>query len=259
PRVGGVPERRHGVGLRMEPLQVIDEPVPAVLRVLVVLAHVDGLFGADFLAVAAEDAAEFVDLVDQRVPVPVLVFPRHQLDAVGGTDLGAEAAGHALGAPLLVGEHPVRAAPPGRERPGAAHVTGALLFRILHRHLRLEHVLEGEREPLERGAYVAHLPLGALQDLDADGHQPVTGARGRPARVESAAACAATLRRRASEPETMSPLSRTRKSRNARMTLSPKSQRACIRRSVTPSGPSRTHTAVAVSMMYASATGSMTF
>ena len=76
PRIGGVPERRHRMGLRLEPLQVVHEAAPAVLGVLEVHAHVDRLLGADLLAVAAEDAAELVDLVDQRVAVALLVLAR---------------------------------------------------------------------------------------------------------------------------------------------------------------------------------------
>src|SRR2546426_7144939 len=49
--------------------QVVHEPVPRELGILVVHAHVDGLLGADLLAVAAEHAAELIDLVDQRKAV----------------------------------------------------------------------------------------------------------------------------------------------------------------------------------------------
>src|SRR5258705_12140775 len=110
-RVGGIPQRRDGVRLRAQPLEVVHEPVARVLRVLVVHAHVDRLLGADLLAVAAEHAAELVDLVDQRIPVAFLVFPGHELDAVRRADLGTQAARDALGPSLLVGEHAVRASP----------------------------------------------------------------------------------------------------------------------------------------------------
>src|SRR3970040_1763668 len=82
-RVGRVPERGDRVGLRGEPFQVVDESIPAVLGVLVVNPDVDRFLGADFLAVAAEDAPKLIDLVDQRVAIAVLVFPWDQLDAVG--------------------------------------------------------------------------------------------------------------------------------------------------------------------------------
>src|SRR5262247_1822517 len=105
---------------------------------------VNRFFGAYFLAIAAEHTTELVDLVDQRIAVALLVLPRYQLDAVGGADLRAQPAGDALGAPLLVGEHAVRAAPARRERP----VLAALLLRILHRHLGTEDVRERQQHPL---------------------------------------------------------------------------------------------------------------
>src|ERR1043165_5332660 len=92
--VGGIPEARLRMHLGAQPLEVIDEAVAAVLRVLVVHADVDRFFGADFLAVAAEDAAEFVDLIDQRIAIAGFVLARDQLDAVGGADLRAYPAGH---------------------------------------------------------------------------------------------------------------------------------------------------------------------
>src|SRR2546422_9057056 len=99
-RVGGIPQGRDGVRLRAQPLEVVHEAVPRVLRVLVVHAHVDRLLGAYLLAVAAKHAAELVDLVDQRITVALLVFARHELDAVRRADLGAQAARDALGPSL---------------------------------------------------------------------------------------------------------------------------------------------------------------
>src|SRR5262249_12828785 len=49
----------------------IDEGVALVVRELVVLLEVDRVLGAGFLAVAAEDAAEHVDLVALGVALPV--------------------------------------------------------------------------------------------------------------------------------------------------------------------------------------------
>src|SRR6266513_62738 len=153
--------------LSAQPLEIVHEPVARVLRVLVMHPDVDRLFGAHLLAVAAEDAAELVDLVDQRIAVAVLVLSRHELDAVRRADLGTQAAGDALGASLLVGEHAVRPAPARGESP----VLAALLLRVLHRHLRSPQVAEGERHAFERGAQVGDLAARALHHFDADRHQ----------------------------------------------------------------------------------------
>src|SRR5256885_813901 len=167
PGVGGIPQRRHGMCLSAQPLEIVHEPVARVLRVLVMHPDVDRLLGAHLLAVAAEDAAELVDLVDQRIAVAVFVLSRHELDAVRRADLGTQAAGDTLGAPLLVGEHAVRPAPARGEGP----VLAALLLRVLHRHLRSPQVAERERHALERRAQVGGLIAGALHHLDADRHQ----------------------------------------------------------------------------------------
>src|SRR4051812_48924211 len=100
--------------LSHEALEVVDEPFARVLRVLVVPPHVDRFLRADFLAVAAEDAAELVDLEHERITISLLVLTGHELDAVGRTHRGAQAAGDALRLAILRGEHPVRAAPARR-------------------------------------------------------------------------------------------------------------------------------------------------
>src|SRR5256886_9102287 len=87
--------------LRAQALQVVDEPVAGELGVLVVHADVDRLFGTALLAVTAEHAAELVDLVNQRVAVALFVLAGDELDAVRRADLWAQAARHALGAPLF--------------------------------------------------------------------------------------------------------------------------------------------------------------
>src|SRR5829696_4520170 len=142
-------------------------------------ADVNGLLGAYFLAVPAEDAAELIDLIDQRVAVAALVLTGYQLDAVCRANLGTQAAGYTLRAALFIGEHAVGAAPPLRDAPlpHAVVFVCALLLRVLHRHLLLEHVLEGERHSLEGGTNVADLALRPLQNLDADGHQDGTVTR----------------------------------------------------------------------------------
>src|SRR5947208_14783252 len=114
--------------------------------------HVDRLLGAHRLAVAAEYAAELVDLVDQRIAVAVLVLTRHELDAVRRADLRTQAAGDALGAPLLVGEHAVRPAPARGQRP----ILAALLLRVLHRHLRSPQMAAAEGHALELSTQVGN-------------------------------------------------------------------------------------------------------
>src|ERR1700749_66647 len=96
-RIDGIPHLAYGVGLRHQAFQVVDEPLTAGLGVLVVAADVDRLLRADFLAVAAEDAAELVDLEDERVAVALFVFTGDQFDAVRRADGWAQPAGDALG------------------------------------------------------------------------------------------------------------------------------------------------------------------
>src|SRR5690606_26855198 len=108
-----------------------------------VTAKVNRLFRTHLLTVAAEDAAELVDLEDERVAIPFLVFTRHELDAIGRTHRRTETARHALGLTGLGGEHPVSTAPPRRDLP--------LLLRILHGDLvRIDQVPEGACKSLER-------------------------------------------------------------------------------------------------------------
>src|SRR5690606_20774720 len=145
---------------------------------------------------------------------------------------GTESAGDALRAALLVGEHTVGSAPPGRERPRAPLVGVALLLGVLHGRLRLEHVLEGETHSLESRPNVADLTLGALHDLDADCHQLVTRTRsGRPAKV---------VRTWAPVPETTTPRSSRKKTTTASARLTAVSAPHTPHGLVTPSTRSTT-------------------
>src|SRR5260370_10356836 len=234
--VGRIPQRRDGVGLRAQPLEVVHEPVARELGVLVVHADVDGLLRAHFLAVAAEDAAELVDFVDQRVPVPLLILPGDELDAVGRADLRTQPARHAFGPSLLVGQHAVRAAPARRQRP----VLGALLLGVLHRHLGPEQAAEREQHALQRGAHVRRPRPGPLHHLHGGGHQ-------------------ASALRSAPEPARMCPRSTTKNSRIASTTLTPNKASAKRVSYVQPSCSCKYHTAVAVTVRYPSARGSITF
>src|SRR5678815_990764 len=156
-RIGGIPHLGHRVRLCHQPLEIVDEPLAAVLRVLVVPTDVDRFLRTHFLAVAAEDAAELVDLEHERVAVALLVLTRHELDAVRGADGRAQPARDALRLAGFRRQHAMRAAPALRD--------GLLLLRILRRHLVwVDHVLEGHRHALQRRAHVADLLYGPLQD-----------------------------------------------------------------------------------------------
>src|SRR5204862_6068294 len=85
-----------------------DEPRPLVFRELVVAAHRSRVERAGDLAVAAEDAAGHVDLVDRGVALAgrdlVLgrVLGRHDADALGGAGRRAERAADALLEPRVL-------------------------------------------------------------------------------------------------------------------------------------------------------------
>src|SRR5262249_30278373 len=82
------------------------ELVLAVHRQLVVLPHEDGAHGTGFLAVAAEDAARLVNLIDRRVARAGLdaavVLRRLEVDGIRRAGDGTQAAGNALLEAVLV-------------------------------------------------------------------------------------------------------------------------------------------------------------
>src|SRR6185436_1316734 len=82
-RVFGIPHLANGMRLIHQPLQIVDESLAAVLRVLVMPSDVNRLFGAHLLAVTAEDAPELVDLEHERIAIAFLVLAGNELDAVG--------------------------------------------------------------------------------------------------------------------------------------------------------------------------------
>src|SRR5438309_566164 len=96
------PERRALDRLGQQHLLGEDEVRAGVVRQLVVVPHRDGVEGAGDLAVAAEDAAAHVDLVDggvalaRRDPVLGRVLGRHHADAVGRAGRRAQRAANAL-------------------------------------------------------------------------------------------------------------------------------------------------------------------
>src|SRR5206468_4303366 len=69
-------------------LEIVDEAVAGILGVLVVHPDVDRFLRAHFLAVAAEDATELVDLVNQRIAVPSSSSPGTSLMQFAGQICG---------------------------------------------------------------------------------------------------------------------------------------------------------------------------
>src|SRR3970040_1322454 len=104
---GGIGDRNALDRLREQHVLRVDEIVAGVLRDLELVAERDRIKGAGELAVAAEDAAAHVDLVDPRVALPgghaVVrgVLLGDDADAVGGARRGAEGTADALLEPVL--------------------------------------------------------------------------------------------------------------------------------------------------------------
>jgi len=127
-----------------EPVQVVDEPVPSVLGVFEVNPDVNGLYRADLLTHPAEDAAELVDLVHDGISVTLVVFSPDKADAVGGTDRGAEPAGHALWPTVGVNLHAMGSTPTRGEIRS--------LLRVLECDLvGIHKMLEGQGHTLKGG------------------------------------------------------------------------------------------------------------
>src|SRR5581483_3003234 len=111
------------------------------------------------LAVAAEDAAAHVDLVDAGValagrdPVSRLVLGGDDADAVRRAGGGAERAADALLEPVLV---PVQAVTAAEARVDRPHV-----LRVLDGDRLVEQLPEGHREALECRDRLRHQPVQA--------------------------------------------------------------------------------------------------
>src|SRR5215213_4680296 len=147
-----------------------DQALAVVVGHLVVMAHRDRVEGAGDLAVAAEDAAREVDLVDRgealarRDPLAGDVLGGYDADAIGRAGGGAEGAADALlEAGVLELVELVAAA--------EARVDGRLLLRVLDRHRPLDQARHRRLQPaqgLAEGAVGAAeaARLGAALYLD---------------------------------------------------------------------------------------------
>src|SRR5581483_2856972 len=135
-------------GLREQHVLRVDLVVAVVLGDLEVVAERDRVERARELAVAAEDAAAHVDLVDARVAlaggdaVVGRVLGSDDADAVRRARGGAQRAADALLQAVLVLVQPVA--------PAEARVDRALLLRVLLGERALEDLLEGDAEALQR-------------------------------------------------------------------------------------------------------------
>src|SRR5437868_4822207 len=139
---------RHALDRRREEHVLrVDQVVAGVLGDLVLVAERDRVEGARELAVAAEDAAAHVDLVDPRVAlaggdaIVGGVLGCDDTDAVGGARRCAERATDAFLEPVLVPPEPVA--------PAEARVDRPLVLRVLLRDRLLEDLLEGDSEALD--------------------------------------------------------------------------------------------------------------
>jgi hypothetical protein len=136
------------IGGREQHVLRVDQVVARVLGDLVLRLERDRVEGTGELAVAAEDAAAEVDLVDPRVALACGDAVRRGVllgdhpDAVRRARGGAERAADALLEPVLV--------PPESVPAAEARVDGPLVLRVLLRDRLLEDVLERDPEALDR-------------------------------------------------------------------------------------------------------------
>ena len=136
---------------------VVDHFLAAPSGERVVLHQEDRLLRTDLLAIAAEDAAEHVDLefpghLLSVWPVGGLVVRsgRDDPDRLGWADEFAELAGNALRVALLV-PHQVG-------RPAVAFGHDPLLFRILHRHFLAKKMTNRDLKPADDGGQIKPFP-----------------------------------------------------------------------------------------------------
>src|SRR4051794_20404762 len=132
----------------------VDQVVARVLGELEFVAERDRIKRAGDLAVAAEDAAAHVDLVDARVAlacrdaVARRVLGGDDADAVRGARGCAERAPDAFLEPVLVQVQPVPSAEAWIQRP--------LVLRVLLRDRLLEDLLEGDAEAADAVERIGH-------------------------------------------------------------------------------------------------------
>src|SRR5262249_36148571 len=164
----------------------VDQIVARVLRDLELVAERDRVERARKLAVAAEDAAAHVDLVDAcvalsgRDAVVDRVLVRHDTDAVRRTRGRAERAPDALLEAVFMTPEPVAAAEARVERP--------LVLGILLGDRLLEDLPERDREPFECSDRLRHCLVAPFGRDSANWKRALISAgppRARPGRLPS--------------------------------------------------------------------------
>src|SRR4051812_6360435 len=170
-----VPSQRRAVeGLGEQHLLGEDEGGAVVVRHLVVVAHRDRVERARDLAVAAEDAAREVDLVDRRVALArrhaVLwrVLRGHHTDAVRRAGGGAQRAADALLQPGVLEAVQLVA-------PAEARVDRHLLLGVLDRLRRLDELLERRAQAAQGLRERARPGAGGAGRRGADDFDDVAG------------------------------------------------------------------------------------
>jgi hypothetical protein len=148
--------RLHPFGQRHEQLLLgPDQVFPAVVGDLVLVGHGQRAGRARLDPHAAQDAAQVVDLVDGSVPLargePAVgrVVPALDVDGVRRAGPGAQLAADAFLQPVRPPVQLVVTVEPGCGRP--------LVLRVGDGLDLLEHLAEGDPEPLDRVEEIKHL------------------------------------------------------------------------------------------------------
>jgi hypothetical protein len=139
---------RGGCGFFEEFFFAVDHGVDVGCGEFEAVAVGDGVGGAGFDAVAAEDASRVVDIVDAGVALArgnatgIGVFGGFDVDATGGAGGRAQEAADTFFEPIFVPVEDVNAAVAGLEMDR--------LFGIIFSHRLAQHIAEGDAEALDQ-------------------------------------------------------------------------------------------------------------
>src|SRR5262245_25385665 len=144
-RVGGLVGRDQRVVALAHGEQLVlgHDVFAAMLHVVLVDARFDdGIHRAGFLTKAAVDALEQVDVIARGAPRAVVGHVRLDGDGQRRAHRLAQLAGDAALFAIRIAAQ--------RVQPAEARRLWRLLFRVVHRELRLEEFADGDAEPLEQ-------------------------------------------------------------------------------------------------------------